>query len=320
MNKYLITAIFSCAWFFAEGQQRVQFSQYMVNPYVLNPAAGGTAADLDATVSYRKQWVNFKGGPVTYYFTANAPIKVVQKPGVKRKTPFHSAGVIMFNDKTGPISKTTLMGSYGYNLPILKDYRLAAGIFAGFTEVKLDREELKFDQPGEAVQHPRLTVPDGSFGLWLYNQKVFFGASVNQLFYNNLNFINAGGNLVYHYYVTGGYNIPIGYRNAKGHTDFSLVPSLMIKYGGKGTAPSADLNVKFFMYNQFWLGTSYRHLDSQVLLAGFKWESRQAGNFELVYSYDFTFSGIRSYTYGSHEVTLRYNYKMKKLICPDRFW
>jgi type IX secretion system PorP/SprF family membrane protein len=292
----------------------------MVNPYILNPAAGGTEGDLEATISYRKQWVNFSGGPVTYYFTANTPIKVIRKPDKKAQNPFHSAGIVMYNDKTGPISKTTLMGSYGYNMPFWKDYRLAAGIFAGITEMRLNYDELKFDQEGESVQYPKYTIPDGSLGLWMYNQKVFFGASINQLFYNKIHFLKGEGNLVYHYYMTAGYNLPLGYKNSRGVTDYSLVPSVMLKYGGAGTDISVDLNLKLFLLNQFWLGTSYRHTDSQVFLAGYKWHSKDVGIFEVAYSYDLTFSRIRSYTYGSHEITLRYIYRIKELICPSKFW
>lgn len=302
-------------------QQRIQFSQYMVNQYILNPAAGGIDADLDITLSYRNQWVNFNGGPVTYYFSGNIPIKVGRKPEKNKPSPFHSAGVILFNDQTGPISKSSVLGSYSYNLPVLKNYRLAAGVFAGLTELRLDQSQLKFDEPGESFNYTKITVPDGSIGLWFYNDKFYLGSSVNQLFYNSVKFIEADANLVFHYYLTSGYKIPLGYSGyRKSNPHNFLVPSVMFKYGGWGTSPSVDLNLKFNFLENFWVGTSYRHLDSQVILGGVKFKSKHSGIFELAYSYDYTLSKINTYTSGSHEITLKYKYHIREILCPSAFW
>ena len=303
-------------------QQRVQFSQYMVNQYVLNPAVGGADADVDLAVGYRKQWVNFKGGPTSYYFSGNAPLKIIHKPGKSKPKPFHSLGGIVFKDKTGPISKTTMMGSYCYNIPLKHDLRLSTGVFLGVTDVSLDISEVKFDQAGESVNYLSQKVPDGSFGMWLYNNQFYSGFSMNQLFNNNMNFLNGEdgtGSLVYHYYFTTGYKIPLGHGHSAEAINY-LVPSIMIKYAGKGTSPSVDLNMKFHFLRSFWLGTSYRHLDSFILLAGVKFNTTDVGVFDLAYSYDYTLSKVNSYTSGSHEITLRYNLNTKPIDCPKVFW
>ena len=311
-----------CVFNISKAKQRVQFSQYMVNQYILNPAVGGADDDLDLVVGYRKQWVNFKGAPTSYYFSGNAPLKVKHKPGLSKPVAFHSIGGILFKDQTGPISKTTAMGSYCYNLPLKHDLRLSTGVFLGVTDVGLDMTEVKFDQAGESFSQVSKKVTDGSFGLWLYNHQFYSGFSVNQLFNNKIDFLNVNGatrGLVYHYYFTTGYKIPLGLGHSAEAINY-LVPSVMLKYGGKGTSPSVDLNMKFHFLRNFWLGTSYRHMDSFILLGGVRMTTNGVGVFDLAYSYDYTLSKINSYTSGSHEITLKYSMNVRPIDCPKAFW
>jgi len=305
------------------GQQRLHFTQYMVNPYVLNPAVGGVSGDLEMAVGYRKQWVNFNGGPLSFYFSGHLPIKLRKKPSIKTKSfPFHSVGTFIYKDVTGPISKTSALASYSYNIPVFKDFRLALGLFMGVLQLNLDQSKLKFDQDGEVLKFNNKTMPDASSGIWFYNPKYFFGVSVNQLFMNRLNFYNDFGYMVYHYYLTSGYKIPLGYEiDRNSNYNFYLIPSFMLKYGGTGTPPSLDLNVKIRYRDQFWTGGSYRVRDSFSFLAGVLFHSKNNGIFEVGYSYDYTISKINHYTSGSHEIIVKYNYRLKRQIpCPDNFW
>lgn len=308
----------------AAAQQRMQFSQYMVNQYILNPAAGGTDGNIDLAAGYRKQWTNFNGSPVTYYFSGHLPIHAVKKPSrTNRPTPFHSAGTFVYSDKAGPLTKTSALLSYSYNIPVYKNYRLAMGLFAGTMNIALDNSQLKFDKEGEVLTNYNKMLPDASAGLWFYNDKLYAGFSMNQLFFNGVQFYKETNYLVYHYYLTGGYKIPIGYAtNAKGEHDLYLVPSVMLKYGGWGTVPSADLNLKANYKNIFWLGSSYRISDALVFLGGVKIPMNNAGVIDIGYAYDYPISKVSGYTSGSHEIILKYTHALKRsgVICPERFW
>lgn len=328
----LVTAFLLLCGLVASAQQRVHFTQYMVNPYVLNPAAGGISADLELNVGYRKQWVDFKGGPLTYYFSGHMPFRESGKP-VRGKQdvqrPFQSAGLFTFRDQTGPISKTSALASYSYNLPVGKNYRLALGVFAGVMQLQLDQSQLKFDQAGETVNYVSKTMPDGSAGLWFYNPHLYVGSSVNQLFYNSLDFYevkNPTGipkaNLVYHYYTTVGAKIPLGYYiPGKDNTVWYVVPSAMVKYGGWGTPVSVDLNAKLKYRDHFWVGSSYRVADALAFIVGVKFHTKEKMAFQVSYSYDYTTSKINNYTSGSHEIILGLFYIAKPSIhCPESFW
>jgi type IX secretion system PorP/SprF family membrane protein len=305
-------------------QQRMQFSQYMVNQYILNPAAGGTDNNLDLAAGYRKQWTTFSGSPETFYFSGHLPIRAAKKPSKKNaNAPFHSAGTFIYSDKAGPLTKTSFLLSYGYNIALFRKYRLAMGLFGGVLNMRLDNSQLKFDQEGEVLTSYNKVLPDASAGFWFYNDKLFAGLSMNQLFYNGVQFYKETGYLVYHYYLTGGYKIPLGYaRSSKGAADFYLVPSVLLKYGGWGTAPSLDLNVKLNYTNLFWVGSSYRIGDAAVALAGIKIPAKENGALEIGYAYDYPLSKINAYTTGSHEIILRYTHTLKNsgVVCPERFW
>jgi type IX secretion system PorP/SprF family membrane protein len=46
-------------------QQDPLYSQYVLNPLLINPAYSGMTKDLNASVTFRRQWVGFDGSPTT---------------------------------------------------------------------------------------------------------------------------------------------------------------------------------------------------------------------------------------------------------------
>lgn len=328
---YVIAAFVSLSYGHIAAQQSFNFSQYMVNPYIFNPAAGGTTGDVDVQASYRRQWVNFPGSPTSTYVTAHAPIKIYKKPNALRKLqPFHSLGCFIYQDVAGPIKKQSALGSYGYNLPLTKNLRLAMAMFGGVVTYQVDYSILVFDQDGEHLAFNKKTMPDFSIGTWLHNDHFYIGASINHLLNGNLNFLNDEGtsstqeksNLPYHFYLTGGYNIPLGYRQGRKNVhDYYIVPSIMFKYAGTGTSPALDFNVKFKKTNAFWIGASYRSGDAFALLVGVTALSTERNVLEVSYSYDYPITRIQQFSTGSHEIIVGYKFKRKqKILCPNNFW
>src|SRR5476651_557563 len=56
------------------GQQLPQYTQYIFNPLLVNPAVSGIENYVDVKAGYRSQWTGLQGAPVTSYFTINAPL------------------------------------------------------------------------------------------------------------------------------------------------------------------------------------------------------------------------------------------------------
>src|SRR5476651_1798383 len=57
-----------------KAQQRPQYTQYIFNPILVNPAVTGIENYTDVKAGYRSQWTGLQGAPVTSYFTINAPL------------------------------------------------------------------------------------------------------------------------------------------------------------------------------------------------------------------------------------------------------
>ncbi len=314
--------------FSASAQQQLHLSQYMMNPYILNPAVGGTEADLDLRTGYRHQWTNFPGAPKTLYLTGNARFRVLRKPDPLRKvTAFHSAGVAVYQDEAGPIKRISALLSYNYNIPLSQNLNMSVGVSAGIIDLNLDYSMLEFDQEGEVFDYSSSLKPDGNIGIWLYNRNFFLGLSANQIFQNKINFFKdrAGkedvSQLRTHFYLTNGYNIPLGYARGRGIAhDYYLVPSFLVKYGGIGK-PSIDLNAKIKMRELLWLGASYRKGDALAFMGGLTLLNKGIHWLEAGYSYDRTTSAIKSASYGSHELIIIYKIKGKTgILCPENFW
>src|ERR1700712_995974 len=70
---FLLAFIISCVQF-TIAQQRPQYTQYVFNNYLLNPALSGIENYTDVKAGYRSQWTGLQGAPVTSYLTVNAPL------------------------------------------------------------------------------------------------------------------------------------------------------------------------------------------------------------------------------------------------------
>ena len=68
MKKILyIIIVFIAGMQLVFAQQKPQYTQYVFNNYLLNPAVSGIENYTDAKVGYRSQWTGLDGAPVTSY-------------------------------------------------------------------------------------------------------------------------------------------------------------------------------------------------------------------------------------------------------------
>src|ERR1700753_1941521 len=74
MRRILLFIAFIVVSGFAVAQQRPQYTQYVFNNYLLNPALSGIENYTDVKAGYRSQWTGLQGAPVTSYLTVNAPL------------------------------------------------------------------------------------------------------------------------------------------------------------------------------------------------------------------------------------------------------
>lgn len=305
----------------AFAQQQDQFSQYMMNYYLINPAIGGVEGYADIKLGYRNQWTGFSGAPKNYYVSAHMPIgrlHETHRKSYRKRSLHHSVGVLVTGQKLGEISHNGAYASYGVHLPLSKKWTLSLAGSAGAQMYMVDHSKLDYgDGQGVATDDIVMSASnrtnfDLNLGIWAYSDKVFLGVSSLQLLSNKLSFapgMDNAGVMSRHFYITGGYDFKI-------NRELSFVPSALVKL----TLPQAaqlDINAKIRYDKWIWFGAGWRRQDAIVLLAGVLINNM----WEIGYSYDITTSHLRKFSYGSHEIMVGVRLSRDPIvICPSNFW
>ncbi len=68
-----------------------------------------------------------------------------------------------------------------------------------------------------------------------------------------------------------------------------------------------DINAYFGLFDRLWIGTSYRSNKSAAGLFQYALNNQ----LKIAYSYYFDFNKLGSYSNGSHEIMLRYEFRYK---------
>lgn len=282
----LLPAVFSCTNIFA--QQDPQYTQYMYNMNVVNPAYAGSKESLSLTALYRNQWSALEANPVTFTFSAHLPIN--DRIGL---------GLSAIKDKLGPVKETNLFADFSYTLQLGSTIKLALGIKAGasFHDVGLSNLELQDSGDPFFSEDINNSYPNIGAGAFLYSDKFFVGLSVPNML-KSVHLDENGikyGSETNHYFITGGYVFQLS-------ENFLLKPSAMLKSAFNAPV-SYDLNLNVLFYNRFELGASYRLDDSFSGLVGFQINP----NIRVGYAYDHVISDLKALGPSSHEVILTFD-------------
>lgn len=293
----------------ARAQHNIVYSQYLFNGLLINPAYAGSHVQFSASVTYRNQWINFAGAPVTGTLGAHTSLNN-GKVGV---------GALATVDKIGSYSNTGLFGSYAY---MIKDPArrgvFSMGISAGFNNYRADFSDLNLrvsqDQSFSGFMNE--FKPNFGGGLFYYNPRFFGGFSVptilthSQLFNGPLEQLHTPR----FYYLYGGVKLALDPRTQK----VILTPSLLFRVQD-GTPLSIDYNLSVAFEELISLGTSYRSGDGAISYINFKLSEK----FYVGYSYDWTVSDIRMHSRGSHELMINYRTRLRNIHrdadCPVFF-
>jgi len=326
-------------------QQRPQYTQYILNNYILNPALSGIENYADLKVSARDQWVGLNGAPRTAYLTIQGPIgkkdyrttaTSFDIPGENPRgqaywenytaaEPHHGVGLVVVNDRTGSFNRFSAAGTYAYHIGLNPTTNLSAGFSAGITMISIDKSKNDFGggdpsdpATGNAISGELNRLrPDIGAGLWLYSRDYFIGLSAQQIVPQKLAFVDDAaipvkGRLIPHTFLTAGYRFLL-------NDDINAIPSLMFKYikGSSKNDFQVETNLKLQYRDDFWVGGSYRYQDGYAAMLGVN----VSNTFNLGYSYDFTRTALRTVSKGTHEIVLGFlignKYSEK---CPRCNW
>lgn len=318
-------------------QQRPEYTQYIQNNYILNPALTGIENYTDVKISHRHQWVGVQDAPVTTYLTIHGPLgkkddretaTSFHKPGYNPRgrdywddytaaKPHHGIGLQVLNDRTGPLNRFSACATYAYHLGLTTRTSLALGFAAGISDISLDRSKLFFDVPVDPVVYSSGELnkikPDFGAGLWLYSADFFAGVSAQQIIPEKMTFTDRvalhPGKLVPHLFGEAGYRFLID-------EDFNLIPSVMVKYVDP-LPLQLDFNAKLQYQDLVWAGASFRTYDGFAAMVGLN----VSHTFNVGYSYDLTTSKLNTVSKGTHEIIVGFLIGNKYGDwCPKNVW
>ncbi len=294
-------------------QQNPQYTQYMYNTQIINPAYSGSREALSFGLLGRTQWVSLEGSPESGTFTVNSPIGLYDNMGL---------GLSIVHDRIGPSSESNITADYAYRIDVSREGRLSFGLKAGVDVLNVDYSALTiFDQNDPFFQNniDNRLQPQVGVGLYFNTDRFYMGASIP-------NFLRAehfdegtleGDNVDsdsialerLHYFLIAGYVFDLN-QNLK------FKPATLFKAVG-GSPLQWDFSANFLFNEKFTLGASYRWSASLSALAGFQ----ITDSLFLGMAYDYQTTEIESYSDGSYEVFLRFDiFKKSDRILTPRFF
>jgi len=310
MKKILLALSLLCSLGYT-AQQDALFSQYMFNPFAINPAYAGSRNSLSGVLLARKQWAGFAGAPTTGTFAVHSPFK-----GKNFALGFNAIA-----EEIGPSINSGAFMTYAYHLR-LPTGKLSFGLRGGIFSSRLNNNALRFDNQSDVTNTGGVLkgmTPNFDFGAYYYTQKFYLGLSSSHITggtvsLRNNNPIPIGGssqNIEFsinrHYMLATGLAMVI-------NPDFVIKPSILVKYV-QGAPLNFDINTSVLLKKDFWIGASFRSnaaFNSQSLVGIFEYNITDF--MRIGYAYDFTLGKLRNYNSGSHELFIGLDLNVTKKV------
>lgn len=302
MKSYLVILFTLLMSILCFSQQDSQYTQYMYNTTLINPAYAGSREVLSAFILHRNQWMGLEGAPVTNNFSINSPIGDSN----------FGIGLNFVNDKIGPVSENEISVDLAYFIQISENYKFSIGLKGTANLFDLDVNKLRiFDPTDPQFQNVKTEFsPNIGAGAYLFSDKTYFGLSVPNFFesyrYNDNNIEISKQKL--HLYFIAGHVFKIS-----DNIDFK--PALLSKIV-EGAPIQADVTGNFLFFDKLTLCAAYRWNAAVSALAGFQ----ISDSWFIGYGYDLETTKLANYNSGSHEIFLRYELFNKTKISAPRFF
>ncbi|APY11243.1 hypothetical protein BWZ22_08305 [Seonamhaeicola sp. S2-3] len=276
-------------------QQDPQFTQYMYNMSVINPAyATAEEGILNLGGLYRTQWVGIEGAPKTGTFFAHTPINDKIEMGIS-----------FTNDDIGDVvSENNIYADFAYVLPVGVESKISFGLKAGLTMFDTNFDGFVLQSGGTNTdvafnENINKVFPNLGIGAFFFADNYYLGLSApNMLSTKHLeeeSGVKATGVENVHYFFTGGYVFNIN-QNVK------LKPAFMGK-AVKGAPMALDVTANVLINEKLEAGLGYRLGDAMSALVNF----RVTPELRIGYAYDYTTTNLGDFNSGSHEIFILFD-------------
>jgi type IX secretion system PorP/SprF family membrane protein len=273
-------------------QQIPQYSQWSFHQFSQNPAHAGIKRCVDVHSLYRMQWVGFDGAPQSGFLTVSVPLDAKRRKYLSAR---HGMGVRFENDRIGQFGVNRINLAYAGHFNFNASRRLSLGLFAGAVQTGYNPGTVVTTAPDPVVnQEGSFVSPDASFGAWFNDDNYYIGLSVHNLI--PARWPKPGNDSRYrmHAQLSAGYQLGI-------RENFSFMPAAILRIPPRGPI-SVDLNLHLDYKNLLGFGIGYRNTDALLLFASLKIKEQ----FAIVYSFDYTLSGIQVAAQNTHELSIRF--------------
>jgi type IX secretion system PorP/SprF family membrane protein len=299
--KYLVSVccLFTCTGLYS--QIDVLYSQYMNNMLNINPAYAGSRAGDNVTALYRKQWLNIEGAPTSFSLSWDRGTEDIGD-GLHQKFQPVSYGLQLYSDRLGVESSQGFQSFYSYRIKFPTSY-FAFGVSAGVMSYKALYSQVSTIDGGDPSFQEDVNsfLPTVGIGTMYATLNWYVGLSAPALLKtrirdNRYKLTTAEGR----FFLTGGYIFDV--------SDYlKLKPSILIKEI-KGEPFSFDFNMNAWVMNSVGFGVSYRVNDAVVGM----FQLQVTPQITVGYAYDYITSSLKTFSTGSHELLLRFEFNRPK--------
>jgi type IX secretion system PorP/SprF family membrane protein len=294
-NKIIIASSILLCTLSGYSQQDPQFTQYMYNMSVINPAyATSEIGQLNIGGLYRTQWVGVDGAPNTGTLFAHTPINEKIELGIS-----------VIHDQIGDvINENNIYADFAYVLQVNETAKLSFGIKGGVTLFSSDFTDFNLQSGNTSTDiafndNISKAFPNIGIGAFYFTDTFYAGLSApNLLTTTHLeteNGIKSTGVEDVHFFLTSGYVFDFA-------SELKLKPAIMVR-GVKGAPIAIDLTANVLINERFEAGIGYRLDDAVSGLVNF----RISPELRIGYAYDYTTSNLSKYSSGSHEIFILFD-------------
>ena len=290
------------------GQQDAQYTQYMYNTMVINPAYAGSRGVLSGLLLHRSQWVGIEGAPTTQNLNIHSPVG---------KNVGLGLSIIKDDIGNGTVSETAIDLSFSYTLKVFDESKLSFGLKASANLLNIDLSSLEgyLNEPIRDVAIDRKFFPNFGGGVYYHTSSFYVGVSVPNFlqtkYFNDSDSENFVLQERINIYVMAGKVLDLS-------ATWKFKPALLFKVVS-GAPLQADMSTNFIFNEKLSLGVAYRYKAAFSGKVGFQ----MSDQFMIGLAYDRETSALGDATFndGSFEVFLRYELfsQSKRLVTPRFF-
>lgn len=287
-KKHFITGLFVVLLFVSFGQQQSIFTNVLANPLHYSPAYVGSTNYHEVSFFNRSQWVGFKDAPRNFYLNFHGSFKNRAR---------HGYGVQILSEQTGLLSRTGIYVNYGYQIKMSKKWKMGLGVRPGFVQYRIRLYDAVVADAGDPIFTGNTysgNAFDVNAGFRLYSDKFEFSGGIDHLIGKDLNLSSYNQNLQFHYTLMTSYKFQF-------RKNWELRPAVLFRYT-KPVPSQLSILAQLSYKDKFFGGLNFRTNDAIGIFLGIRLKNRLS----ITYGYDYSYTKIRKYSAGSHEVGISF--------------